>query len=78
MSNMFAVFELIDKYALRASGYRGKLRHIELADAGTLSLTITARSVVTWHFEIDNLLVKAIDLNSRCRSARQGEHSVPE
>ena len=78
MANACAVFKLIDEYALRASGYRGRIRHIELADAGTLSLAITARSVVSWHFGIEDLLVEAIDMESRCRSARQGEHSVPK
>ena len=42
------------------------------------ALAIMARSVVSWHFGIEDLLVEAIDMESRCRSARQGEHSVPK
>ena len=77
LPNACAIFKLLDEYAKRASGYAGKIRHIELADGGTLKLSILARDLISWHFGIEELLIAALDMDSRCRSAPLGTHSVP-
>ena len=78
LPNACAIFKLMDEYAKRASGYAGKIRHIELADGGTLKLSMLARDLISWHFGIEELLVAALDLDSRCRSAPLGKHFVPK
>ena len=77
LPNACAIFKLMNEYAKRASGYDGKIRHIELADRGTLRLSILARDLTSWHFGIEELLVAALDMDSRCRAAPLGTHSVP-
>ena len=78
LPNACAIFKLMDEYAKRASGYAGKIRHIELADGGTLKLSMLARDLISWHFGIEELLIVALDLDSRCRSAPLGKHFVPK
>jgi hypothetical protein len=77
LPNACAIFKLMNEYAKRASGYAGSIRHIELADGGTLKLSILARDLISWHFGIEELLIAALDINSRCRAAPLGTHSVP-
>ena len=77
LPNACAVFKLLNDYSAEAAGYLGAIRHIELADSGTLKLAIMARGFASWHFGVEDLVVAALDMGCVCRSAKVGFRLVP-
>ena len=72
LPNACAVFKLMNEYSNSAAGSTGFIRHIELADGGTLKLASFARRVCTWHFGYEDLVLIALDPENQGRSACLG------
>ena len=60
LPNACAVLKLMNDYSTSAAGSTGFIRHIELADGGTLKLAFLARRVCTWHFGYEDLVLIAL------------------
>ena len=72
LPNACAVFKLMNEYSNSAAGSTGFIRHIELADGGTLKLASLARRACTWHFGYEDLVLTALDPENQGRSAYLG------
>ena len=73
LPNACAVFKLINEYSQAAVGRSSRIRHIELANGGTLKLAVLARRAVTWHLGFEDLVLIALDIENQRRSAMLGE-----
>ena len=62
----------MNEYSYSAAGPTGFIRHIELADGGTLKLASLARKACTWHFGYEDLVLITLDPEKQGRSAYLG------
>lgn len=64
--NAFAIYRLIDEYALKADIL---VNLIEFAEGGMLKLPILARDKTTLHFNFEDLMLVTLDIVNSGRSA---------
>lgn len=77
LPNACGIYKLLSDYFAEAAVYLGVIRHIELADSGTLKLAVMARGLASWHFRVEELVVEALNIGCVCRSVKVGFRLVP-
>ena len=59
LPNACAILKMLDEYALGKTRHQMDRNRIELSDAGTLRVASFAHDMVSWHFELKEVIVAA-------------------
>ena len=69
LPNACAILKMLDKYVIGATRHNMEKNLLELSNAGALRVAKFAHDMVSWHFEIEEVIVAALDRTNKGRAA---------